>query len=490
MSTRSLLQSSRALLPWIVLLSIATAIGVYFYTREKNPLDVDPTILLHSVELTDFEAFITEPGDVASSSNIEVRCRVRSRGSAGTSILNICDEGIPVKPGEFLLQFDDSVLQQDSLAQKIVVANDKAMFIQTKSNLDNATRTLREYTQGLFAQERDVLDTELFVAEENLQRAITYLQHSKRLNSRGYLTTTQLRGDAFAVEKSKKELAAAKRKLEVYDKFTQDKMVGEYEAEIKKQEANVEAATYTLQLSEQRLKEIDEQITACLVLAPAAGQVVHANERNGRENASVSEEGTLIRENQIVIRLPDLKNMQVDVKVNESHVNKIKIGHPARIILDADPSNILEGTVTEIAPYPFPIRWHGAPMEYGTVVTIINPPATIRPGLRAKVKIVFESIPNVMQVPLAAVIEQGKQHYCLVRERDGWRTQPVKIGSNNNDRVVVLEGLEQGDRVSMTPFEFIKRSELPTDEVPIGVARDGGNSQREKPANSNSVSAY
>ena len=110
-------------------------------------------------------------------------------------------------------------------------------------------------------------------------------------------------------------------------------------------------------------------------------------------------------------------------------------------------------------------------MEYGAVVKIIDPPATIRPGLRAKVRIVFESKPNVLQVPLAAVIEHGDRHYCLVREQQGWRPQAIQIGSNNNTHVIVKEGLAEDDRVALTPFRHIKRSDLP-DSEPVAVAAD------------------
>ncbi len=465
-------RSGRTTITLVLVLCIALTAILVFLRGPNGNEGSEQTVLLQTVARSDFEAFVTEPGDVASSSNVEIRCRVRARGASGTPILKICEEGTSVKPGEFLVQFDDSVLQQELLAQKIVAANDKALLIQAESDLETARRTLREYTQGLFEQERDVIDTELFVAEENLQRATAYLLYSRRLHARGYVTAVQLAADHFAVEKAKKEVATAKRKLNVYDRFTQDKMVGEYEAEIKKQEANVEAAKYTLELSNQKLAEIEEQISHCLVVAPSAGQVVHANERDRRDDVQVIEEGTLIRENQVVIRLPDLKNMQVDVKINESHVNRIKPGQPARITLDADPGNVLHGTVKEVAPYPFPVRWHGAPMEYGAVVTIDDPPPTIRPGLRAKVKIVFDAQPDVLQVPLASVIEQGERHYCLVRDQDGWRPQPVVIGSNNNNHVVVLDGLAEGDRVSMTPFQHIERSELPDDFQPSNIAAD------------------
>ena len=110
-------------------------------------------------------------------------------------------------------------------------------------------------------------------------------------------------------------------------------------------------------------------------------------------------------------------------------------------------------------------------MEYGAVVKILDPPPTIRPGLRAKVRIIFESKKSVLQVPLAAVIEHGNQHYCLVREQQSWRPQAIQIGSNNNTHVIVQEGLAEDDRVALTPFRHIRRTDLP-DAEPVGVAAD------------------
>jgi len=95
-------------------------------------------------------------------------------------------------------------------------------------------------------------------------------------------------------------------------------------------------------------------------------------------------------------------------------------------------------------------------------VAIKDPPGTIRPGLRAKVRIFFEAEASVLQIPLAAVIAHEKSHYCLVRNGDGWDPTPITIGPNNNNQVVVVEGITEGDQVALTPFRFIQRSDLPT----------------------------
>ena len=261
--------------------------------------NLDETILVHVIERSDFEAFVTEPGDVTSSSNVEVRCEVESRGSAGVTIVELCDEGTEVTTGDLLVQFDDSVLQNELIAQKIVVAKDKSAFIQAESNLANAERTLREYVDGLFQQECEVLESAVFVTEETLRRKELELASNRRMAAKGLINALQVSAGEFALEKSRKDVAASKRALDVFQRFTRERKVGEFNAEIEKQKANLEAAKFTLELSTQKLAELGEQIEHCTIRAPADGQVVYANERQ-RGEPVVIEEGSQIRFNQIV----------------------------------------------------------------------------------------------------------------------------------------------------------------------------------------------
>ena len=114
--------------------------AVFYFWPSGNGDDDADSVLVYKVERLDFEAFATEPGNVTSASNVEVRCKVRSRGSAGTAILKIVDEGQPVQEGDFLVQFDDSLLQNEKLAQQIIVANDKAALTQAESDLEQPRR--------------------------------------------------------------------------------------------------------------------------------------------------------------------------------------------------------------------------------------------------------------------------------------------------------------------------------------------------------------
>ena len=183
------------------------------------PSQAEQTLLLHFVERSKFEAFVTEPGDIVSSSNVEVRCEVESRGSAGVTIVSLCEEGTEVETGDLLVQFDDSVLQNELIAQQIVVAKDKSALIQAESNLSNAERTLREYVEGLFQQEVETLESAVFVTEEDLRRKELELASHRRMASKGILNQLQVTAGEFALEKSRKDVAASKRALDVFKKI-------------------------------------------------------------------------------------------------------------------------------------------------------------------------------------------------------------------------------------------------------------------------------
>ncbi len=444
----------------VICLLIGGCLTAYFmYGEQDQPQGISPadSAMTHVVVRSDFEAFVTETGDVASASNREVRCEVQALGTPGTTIIEIVDEGTYVEEGDFIVEFDASALENDETAQKIVVANNNANLIQAESQFENAERTLKEFEKGLFQQELTLLEAEVFVAQESVERSLAKLDHSQRLAASGFLSGVQLNADRFQWEKAKRDLKAAELKLTVYREFTKEKLIGEYTAAIKQKQAQVDAAQSTLDMATNRLVEIQEQIKKCKILAPASGQVVYADDE--RRNIII-EEGAVIRDNQVVVRLPDIQNMEVAVRINEANINRVIPGQAARIELDADPDNPLDGEVNEVAAYPFPLRWHGAPLEYDTKVTIKNPPASLRPGLRAKVKIYFESESDVVQVPLAAVIQHEERHFCLVKISQDWEPRPVTVGPNNNTHVVVDAGLTEGDVVTLTPFRFIKRSEL------------------------------
>ena len=95
----------------ILMLTAGLVLGAIWLGGSNSDLAQSRQLLTFQAKSSEFVSSIVEPGDVESSSNLEIRCRVKSQGRTGTAILEIIPEGEMVEKGDFLAQLDDSVLR-------------------------------------------------------------------------------------------------------------------------------------------------------------------------------------------------------------------------------------------------------------------------------------------------------------------------------------------------------------------------------------------
>lgn len=419
--------------------------------------------MLVKVERGEFLHEITEQGDVESASNVEIRCEVQALGTSGTTILWIIPEGTYVQPGEKLVELDQSSLEDNALRQEIAVASSDALRIQADNDLECAKIALKEYVEGTLQQDLMTIENEKLLAEENSKRAKDYANYSEQLAAKGFVTKVQLEADRFAVKKAEQDKILAERKRDNLLEYTSDKMKRQLEANIKTAEAKLKAQTDSHTLENEKLKRIRTQLEKCVIRAPEAGQVVYANQRDNRGgNEIIIEEGTLVRERQVIIRLPDPKRMQVTAKINEAKISQVVVGMPATVRMDAFPDVEMTGKVKKVNEYPAPTSWFNSRVkEYDTVVTIENPPPGLRPGLTAEVKILVAQVPDALQLPVQAVFEREGQHYAILHQGDEWTAQPIEIGRTNDKFVIIREGLQAGREVVLNTANYRDRLQWP-----------------------------
>jgi RND family efflux transporter MFP subunit len=417
--------------------------------------------LTAQVTLAPFLREVVERGEVASSSNVEIRCQVQSKLTGGTPIIQIVPEGTYVKKGEFLVKLDDSSLRSDLLQQQISTNSTRALMVEARTDYEASKLALEEYESGTFRQEEGVLISERFVATENVRRAEEYLRYSERLAAKGYVTEVQLEADRFAVEKARKELENSKTKLEVLHRYTKQKNLNRLKANVETAQARLRSRENSYELDLEREKTLQDQIAKCVITAPNSGQVVYANPPSGEPLVA---EGRLVRERQVLIRLPDPKRMQVIARVSESRIDKVKPGMRAKIRLDAFTNTELTGTVRSVSEYPLPAAsLYSSIKEYGAEVTIDAPPHGVRSGMTAQVAIQVEQRENALQVPVQAVLERGKRFFCLVADND-LEAREVSIGSANEQSVVIEKGLTAGEQVVLAPQIYESQVHLPEAE--------------------------
>ncbi len=444
-------------------MTVVTAALVWRYRERIWPPATDD-LVTHKVHVDTFIHDVTERGEVQSYSNVELRCEVQSRNMSGVAIIEIVPEGTLVKKGDFLVQLDDSALQTDRTAQQIAVSSSAALVSQAVNDLESAQVAKLEYEFGTFKQEDEKLQSELFVAEENFRRAEEYLRYSQKLAARGYVSPIQLEADRFAVEKARKELDVAKTKLEVLNKYTKLKTIKKHEADIKTNEAKFKAEEAKHQLEVDKLNLIESQIAKCTIIAPEDGQVLYNHEMDdwrGNEDMTIKA-GTLVRERQVIIRLPDPKKMHVETKISESRVDLVKVEMAATIQIDALPGTELRGIVRKVNAYPAAGHWMNQSVkEYEGYVEIQEPPAGLRPGMTAQVSIRVETTPDAMQVPVQAVVERNGKHYCLLTKAGKLEPREVLIGATNDKFLIIRDGLLENEEVVLNPRAHLSKVVLP-----------------------------
>jgi len=383
-----------------------------------------------------------------------------------------------VKLGTLLVRLDSSTLEQERVTQLIKVNSQKSLVEQAKNSLDAAEIALIEYQKGTFRQEEKLILAEVFVAEQSLRSAQLAFDSAQRLAGKGLLTSLQLEGEQIAVDNARNTLDIAQSKLTVLRDLTKKKMETTFKSDINSAKAKVAAEQSSLALEEDKLRDIDDQIRKCTIYAPADGQVVYANQYDSWRGSSQAEfvvvAGATVRERQAIIRLPNSNEMQVKATVNEARITLIRPGLPVTIRVDALKDELIQGEVVRVNQYAEPGGFStGGIKKYATFVRILNPPANLRSGMNAEVRIHVERKSEALQVPVQAVAEHKGHFFALVQNGENYETREIDVGSSNDKVITIDKGLAENDAVVMNPRSLVGLLALPDLPDPVSPAASG-----------------
>ena len=474
--------------------------------------DETPEFLTTQVSQGPYDFVVIEQGQVESGTNTDLRCQVRSRGGSSggagdrggggglggssTTILDVVPEGTIVKEGDTVVELDSSSLVIEETNQKIQVSTRESQLAQAQNTLKAAEIAKIEYLEGLYKSQEGLIKAELYIAEQAKHTAEQGLKSAYSLLEKNIITALQLESAKVALENANNALANAQIKLDTLRNLTKQKELTVLQANIATAEASVKTQQIGLQLEEAKLKDIQEQIGKCTITAPQPGQVVYANEtdmfRGSSSGGFIVTQGAMVRERQVIIRLPNAEDMQVKATVNEARVTLVRPGLPVSIRVDALKDEVIEGEVIKVNPYAEASSFSsGNIRKYATIIKIKNPTPELRVGMNAEVRIHVERMPNALQVPVQALAEVKGHYFTLAKNGDQYETREIKIGSTNDKVATIESGLKDGDEVVMNPRSagsLLKLPNLPdatpvvTDEIkrnepgesPVIVAGPGG----------------
>ena len=201
-------------------------------------------------------------------------------------------------------------------------------------------------------------------------------------------------------------------------------------------EAQVELAKAQVQQAEASLRELGIQQEQTRIYSPLDGFV----------GTRYLEPGALVSPSLSILSVLKVDRVKTVVPVVETAIQKVRIGLPAEIAVDAYPDRIYEGTVTRITPFLNP-ETRSADVE----IEIANPDNTLKPGMFARVKIDARISRDALSIPRSALLTRGSQKgVFLLTEDMATVFQIIEIGQIKGNVVEVTEGLEEGVEVVNT----------------------------------------
>lgn len=152
-----------------------------------------------------------------------------------------------------------------------------------------------------------------------------------------------------------------------------------------------------------------------------------------------------------IVRLEDINRMRIRFTVPQNDLNKIYIGQPMQVFVDAEPNQIFEGSISAIEPA---VNYQSGVIQ--VQADIPNEDHKLRSGMFAKANIILPTLNQQVAIPETAInyTLYGETVYLISdkKDKDGKdykevNQQIVKLGKSINGNIHVLSGLKADDVV-------------------------------------------
>ena len=196
-------------------------------------------------------------------------------------------------------------------------------------------------------------------------------------------------------------------------------------------------------LTESDLQDLDQKGEATGLVtfrAPVGGVVV--------EKAAVK--GMRVMAGQRLFRVADLSTVWVEADIYERDLAQIRMGLPVSVTLDAYAGETFPGRTTYLYP-----TVNDTTRTAKVRVQLANPKGQLKPGMYANVEIRGANRPG-LTVAANAIVDSGKEQIVFVAQGGGYFVpRRVTVGRRLDDRVEVLDGLMEGERVATSATFFL-----------------------------------
>ncbi len=401
--------------------AVLILLAAYYFLGGSSESNVNLTT---KVKRGDFVNEVLTSGEAQSNSlkRILGPSNLRNFNLREVKIQDLIPEGTVVKEGDYIAKLDPSGVNEQILTAKLNL--ETAISKYTQQQLDT-TLSLK--------QERNALKDLKFSLEE------TELELKQSL----YEPPATIRKLEINLDKMKRDLKERKENYKIKQKQARAKMV-EVGAEVSK--------------NRKKLQDLNDLLETFTIYSNGEGMLTYHKEWNGRKRKVGS---SINQWEQTIATLPNLTKMESKTFANEVDIRKIKKDLEVLVGFDAFPDLTLKGKVTEVANVG--TQKKGSDIKlFQIMIELQETDDSVRPGMTTSNTIITNQVKDVMMLPIEAIFSKDSISYVYAKSGFSIAKKQVELGDSNNEDVIILKGVSEGDVVYLNEPEGYENAKIAT----------------------------
>lgn len=410
--------------------------AIYLGTRRAS-VSPNSSLLTAQVEVKTLRIQIKANGIVQPVRKINL-----SPKDSGRLVHLYVNEGDVVQQGQLIAEMDSERLEAQ-------VRQYQASVTRSEANLKQ--KLVGNRKEDILKAQADLEKNEaqLVQAKSRLALASERVQRKQFVAQQGALARDALDEALTEERNSKDNLEQAEASLKVARQELLKQRSGSRIEEVEQAKAELAQATAQLQFYQTQLKDT-------LIRAPFAGIITRrfaeegdfvtpttsASDNAGATSTSIVELST---------------GLEVEAKVPESSIARIKPGQAVEIHADAYPDKTFQGQVRLISPRA--VQENNV-TSFRVKVALRTGQKQLKPAMNAQLVFLGEPIQNALTIPVSAIStkKDGQSGVWILDDKQQAKFQPVKVGFTSGSEAQILEGISTGQKVLLSPPEEQKLS--------------------------------
>jgi len=254
------------------------------------------------------------------------------------------------------------------------------------------------------------------------------------------------------LEESKYESPAYQRKVKVeYNKTVRqmDKKHRDYqlkELDLKVKTRRIENKFNEFQRRDSLLKLA---VAQARIKAPGDGMVMYAKLWGGRK-LKVGDYVSMW--NPTIATLPDMAVPVSETYVEEIDITKIAEGDSVEISVDALPDKKFAGEIIKIANIGQELPGFESKV-FRVVIQVNTADPELKPAMTTNNDIIVKNVSDVLTIPRECLFSQNGNDFVFLKKGGSIYKKKVVAGTENEEKIIIEQGLEEKDKILYTPPE-------------------------------------